>query len=84
MTNAEIARVLREIAILLDMDSVPFRPRAYEKAAYAVEGADESLAALYRRGGIAASICAPSRAPTATLSRTFAQDGSRDNSTSRP
>ncbi len=54
MTNTEIARILREIAILLDMDSVPFKPRAYEKAAYAVEAADDSLAALYQRGGIAA------------------------------
>ncbi len=54
MTNAEIARVLREIALLLDMDSVPFKPRAYEKAAYAVEAVDDALAALYRRGGISA------------------------------
>lgn len=54
MTNTEIARILREIAIFLDMDSVPFKPRAYEKAAYAVEAADDSLAALYQRGGIAA------------------------------
>src|SRR5213594_1300788 len=54
MTNAEIARVLREIAVFLDMESVPFKPRAYEKAAYAIEAVDEPIAAIYKRGGIKA------------------------------
>lgn len=54
MTNAEIARVMREIAILLDMDGVQFKPRAYEKVAYAIEAFDEPIAAVYRRGGIKA------------------------------
>jgi DNA polymerase (family 10) len=54
MTNAEIARILREIAVLLDMDGVPFKPRAYEKVAYAVEAVDEPLADIFRRGGIRA------------------------------
>jgi DNA polymerase (family X) len=51
MTNADIARVLREIAALLDMDGVPFKPRAYEKVADAVAAVDEPIAAIYRRGG---------------------------------
>ena len=34
VSNADIARVMREIAVLLDMDGVPFKPRAYEKVAY--------------------------------------------------
>ncbi len=54
MTNAEIARVLNEIAAFLDMDGVPFKPRAYEKAAHAVEAADESLAGVFASGGIKA------------------------------
>jgi len=54
MTNAEIARVMREIAILLDMDGVQFKPRAYEKVAYAIEAFDEPIAEIYRRGGIKA------------------------------
>lgn len=54
ITNADIARVLREIALLLDMDGVAFKPRAYEKAADAVEGLDEPLAGLYRRSGLKA------------------------------
>jgi DNA polymerase (family 10) len=54
MTNAEIARVMREIAVFLDMDGVPFKPRAYEKVAYAIEAVDEPIAAIYKRGGIKA------------------------------
>ncbi len=54
MTNAEIARVMREIAVFLDMDGVPFKPRAYEKVAYAIEAVDEPVAAIYKRGGIKA------------------------------
>lgn len=54
MTNADIARVMREIAVFLDMDGVPFKPRAYEKVAYAIEAVDEPIAAIYKRGGIKA------------------------------
>lgn len=59
MTNAEIARVLREIAIFLDMDGVAFKPRAYEKAADAVESSDAQLAELYRGGGVKAIEAVP-------------------------
>ncbi len=51
MTNAEIARVMREIAVFLDMEGVPFKPRAYEKVAYAIEAVDEPIADIYARGG---------------------------------
>jgi len=51
MTNAHLARVMREIAAFLDMEDVPFKPRAYEKAAYAIEAVDEPIAEIYRRGG---------------------------------
>lgn len=51
ITNAEIARILREIAVFLDMDSVQFKPRAYEKAAYAIEALEEPVCDIYRRGG---------------------------------
>jgi len=54
MTNGDIARVMREIAVFLDMEGVPFKPRAYEKAAYAIESVDEPIIDLYRRGGITA------------------------------
>jgi DNA polymerase (family 10) len=54
MTNAEIAKIMREIAFFLDMEEIPFKPRAYEKAAYAIEALDAPLDELYRRGGIRA------------------------------
>ena len=54
MNNAEIARIMREIAILLDMEEVQFKPRAYEKAAYAIEALDQPVAEMYRQGGMKA------------------------------
>lgn len=54
MTNPEIAQVLRELAVFLDMEDVPFKPRAYEKAAYAVEAWERPLRELYAQGGIKA------------------------------
>lgn len=54
MTNAEIAKTLREIAFFLDMEEVPFKPRAYEKAAGAIEATDTPIAEHYRTGGFKA------------------------------
>jgi DNA polymerase (family 10) len=59
MTNAEIARIMREISVFLDMEGVPFRPRAYEKIAHAIEAIDEPLTAIYRRGGLKAIVEIP-------------------------
>src|SRR3990172_7883207 len=59
MTNAEIARIIREIALFLDMEGVPFKPRAYEKAAHAIEAVDEPLADVYRHGGLKAIEAVP-------------------------
>lgn len=56
MSNAEIARIMREIAVYLDMEDVAFKPRAYEKAAYAIEACDEPLTEIHKRGGFKA-IC---------------------------
>ncbi len=49
--NDDIARALREMGLYLEMDDVPFKPRAYEKAAYAVSAADRPLAGIYAEGG---------------------------------
>ena len=38
MTNSEISKILYEIAEYLEMEGVPFKPRAYEKAAQTIEG----------------------------------------------
>jgi len=51
MTNAEIARIFREIAIYLDMERVPFRPRAYERAADTIDALDRPLADILATDG---------------------------------
>lgn len=52
ITNQEIAKILKEIGWLLDMDDVPFKPRAYEKAGMAIEALTESVVDIYKKGGI--------------------------------
>ncbi|MEW6683879.1 MAG: DNA polymerase/3'-5' exonuclease PolX [Nitrospirota bacterium] len=54
MTNADIARIMLEISMFLDMEGDRFRPRAYEKIAHAIESLDEPLADVYHRGGLKA------------------------------
>src|SRR6185436_8682989 len=51
LRNADIAAVLKEIALFLSMEDEPFKPRAYEKAAQSIEVADEDCAALFASGG---------------------------------
>jgi DNA polymerase (family 10) len=43
VSNEEVARALREMALFLEMEEVPFKPRAYEKAALEVEALDRPL-----------------------------------------
>ena len=52
MKNFEVAKVLREIALFLEMDDVQHRPRAYEMAALSVEALEEEVEEVYRRRGI--------------------------------
>jgi DNA polymerase (family 10) len=49
--NAEIANALREMALFLEMEGVPFKPRAYEKAALAVEAAPRPLHEIEAKEG---------------------------------
>jgi len=58
-TNAELAARLREMALFLDMTSVPFKPRAYEKAAYVIEALDRPAAELWAAGGVKALAALP-------------------------
>lgn len=53
-TNQDIAHILEEMAMLYEMDDVPFKPRAYENAAHAVESLDEELRDMYKKGGFKA------------------------------
>lgn len=54
MKNSEVAKILRNISILLDMDDVPFKPRAYEKAALSIEAMEEDVEQIYKTGGLKA------------------------------
>ncbi len=52
MKNHEVARILKNISILLDMDDVPFKPRAYEKAALTIEALEEDIEKIYADGKV--------------------------------
>ena len=60
MTNSEIAKQIAEMAAYYEMeigpetklgDPVRFKPRAYERAAQAIDGYPEPLEEIYRHGG---------------------------------
>jgi DNA polymerase (family 10) len=51
LKNPEVAKILNEISVLLEMDNVQFKPRAYEKAARAIEALEESVEEIYSKGG---------------------------------
>ncbi len=53
MTNKKIAKTLREIReYLLLLPGTPYRPRAYERAARAVENLKESITVIYNTKGL--------------------------------
>jgi len=51
MKNFEIAKILRTIALYLKMKDVPFKPQAYEKAAYSIESLEEDLEDFIKKNG---------------------------------
>ena len=50
VTNAEVAAIFYEIADLLTLEVVAFKPRAYLRAARAIESLDEDITDIYDRG----------------------------------
>jgi len=54
ISNEHISKILREIAVYLEMQNVPFKPRAYEKAAIAVADLSEDINDMHKKGGIKA------------------------------
>lgn len=50
MKNLEIAKILHEIADILEMQEVPFKPRAYRRAAIAIESLSEDIEAICKKG----------------------------------
>ncbi len=63
MKNREIAEMFDEIAAMLSIDDTKtsrFEVRAYQAAALNIAGMQEDVAAIYRRGGVAALMEIPS------------------------
>ena len=54
MLNQELAKILYEIADYLEMEEVPFKPYAYQKAALGVESLEEDVREVYQKGGVQA------------------------------
>ncbi len=52
MYNQDLANIFYEIAFLLEMDGVPFKPAAYEKAAIVLETLEEDIEKIYQDKGI--------------------------------
>ncbi len=50
MKNLEIAIILNNIADILELQEVPFKPQAYRKAAMTVENLSEDIFVVYKRG----------------------------------
>ena len=53
-SNQAIAEMLREIGEYLAMQDVPFKPRAFQKAAETIGGLQEEAVETYKAGGIKA------------------------------
>lgn len=52
--NNNIAKILYEIGDFLDIEDIKFKPRAYQKAAIAVDLLEEDIRDIYDRGGVKA------------------------------
>ncbi|MBI2042176.1 MAG: DNA polymerase/3'-5' exonuclease PolX [Candidatus Nealsonbacteria bacterium] len=59
LTNKEIARILYEIADLLAIQEVEFKPQAYQKAAVILESLEKDIAKIYQEGGRKALVDLP-------------------------
>jgi DNA polymerase (family 10) len=50
MRNVEVAKILYEIADLLDLQDIEFKPRAYRKAAQAIESMSKDISVVWKKG----------------------------------
>jgi len=53
-TNRKLARIFYEMADLLDLAGVEWKPQAYRRAAAALEGLEEDVREIYKKGGLKA------------------------------
>ncbi len=54
MINQKIAKILKEIEEMLEINSIPFKPKAYRKAAKSIENLEENVSSVYKKGGVKA------------------------------
>lgn len=57
--NQTLANIFREMSFLLEMENIPFKPRAYEKAAFSLESLSVDLDELYKKEGFNALLEIP-------------------------
>ena len=50
MKNKEVAKLLYDIGELLEMEDVPFKPRAYKRAAMAIEAMPQPIEEIHKQG----------------------------------
>ncbi len=50
-TNRELANIFREMARMLELESVEWKPRAYLQAAYGIEDQSHDVKEIYEKGG---------------------------------
>lgn len=51
MKNKEIAKILRIIALYLEIKGIKYKPQAYEKAAYSIESLDADIEDFIKKNG---------------------------------
>jgi len=51
MKNREVAKIFYETADFLEMEGIKFKPSAYRKAALVLEGLEEDIEDIYKKGG---------------------------------
>ena len=52
MKNREVAKILDEMSLLLEMKEIPFKPQAYQKAKYSLESLEKDIEEIYEKQGI--------------------------------
>ncbi len=52
MKNQEIAKILFEIGDFLELNEIPFKPKAYQQAAIILDSMEEDVAEIYKREGL--------------------------------
>lgn len=54
MKNREIAKIFYRLADYLDMENMPFKPYAYQKAALVLQSLEQDISQIYAKGGLKA------------------------------